>query len=255
MASLISFLVILVISTIVVRIATVALTLTGISRDMARFQALSAFTGVGFTTSEAEHIVNHPARRRIIALVVRLGSLGLITTVTSLLLTFINASDTQEQITRLLILSVSALGLSLLAMSDWLDHRLTRVIQFFLNRWTNLNIRDYESTLRLTDGYHVGDMMVRGDSWVVDKSLADSGLRNEGIIVLGIYRKDGKYIGAPRGQTELHEGDRLIIYGKEDNLVELDNRLTGAQGDAEHRQAVSDQQDLLRQQEAEDREA
>ena len=42
------------------RIATVALQLTGLSKANARFQARSAFTGVGYTTSEAEDTVNHP---------------------------------------------------------------------------------------------------------------------------------------------------------------------------------------------------
>ena len=41
-------------SIIVVEIATVALRLTGLGRKQARFQALSAFTGTGFTTTEAE---------------------------------------------------------------------------------------------------------------------------------------------------------------------------------------------------------
>ncbi len=57
MITLLSFLATLIFSTLTVRIATVALTMTGIARDVARFQALSAFTGVGFTTTEAESII------------------------------------------------------------------------------------------------------------------------------------------------------------------------------------------------------
>lgn len=40
--------------------------MTGMSLDHARFQARSAFTGTGSTTSEAEAVVTHPARRRIV---------------------------------------------------------------------------------------------------------------------------------------------------------------------------------------------
>ena len=46
-------LLVLFISVLAVRVATTALTLTGISRDLAQFQALSAFTGSGFTTAES----------------------------------------------------------------------------------------------------------------------------------------------------------------------------------------------------------
>lgn len=52
MFAIASLLVVLVLSLLVTRIATVALTHTGLSREVARFQARSAFSGVGFTTSE-----------------------------------------------------------------------------------------------------------------------------------------------------------------------------------------------------------
>lgn len=64
MLSIVSLLLILTLSILITRIATVALTHTGLSREAARFQARSAFTDVGFTTSESEKVVNHPERRR-----------------------------------------------------------------------------------------------------------------------------------------------------------------------------------------------
>ena len=50
----------ILVSLLVTRVAAIALSVTGLSRESARFQARSAFTGVGFTTSEAESVVNHP---------------------------------------------------------------------------------------------------------------------------------------------------------------------------------------------------
>ncbi len=66
MVALISFLLVVTFSLIVERVATVALTLTGLSRDAAQFQARSAFTGAGFTTGEAEQTrtKGRHARRR-----------------------------------------------------------------------------------------------------------------------------------------------------------------------------------------------
>lgn len=58
MVALISFLFVIATSLLITHIAAVALTLTGLSSDIARFQARSAFTGVGFTTKEAEKVVN-----------------------------------------------------------------------------------------------------------------------------------------------------------------------------------------------------
>lgn len=52
-------------SSLIVRAAAIALMMTGMDEKRARFQALSAFSGTGFTTREAEFVINHPKRRRI----------------------------------------------------------------------------------------------------------------------------------------------------------------------------------------------
>ena len=84
MVAIISLLTVLVLSLLVVRVATVALTLTGLSKQLARFQARSAFTGSGFTTTESEKVVHHPVRRRIIMLLMLLGNAGIVTAMSSL---------------------------------------------------------------------------------------------------------------------------------------------------------------------------
>lgn len=59
-------LIISLVSFLITRVTTVALTVTGMAKESARFQARSAVSGVGFTTSESEAVVNHPLRRRIV---------------------------------------------------------------------------------------------------------------------------------------------------------------------------------------------
>ena len=66
MIPVVSLLLVLTFSLVVTRIAAVALVHTGLGLEAARFQARSAFTGVGFTTDESESLVNHPVRRRIV---------------------------------------------------------------------------------------------------------------------------------------------------------------------------------------------
>lgn len=60
---IVAFLTVLALSLTITRVATLVLAMTGLSWEAARFQARSAFTGTGFTTSEAESIVSHPVRR------------------------------------------------------------------------------------------------------------------------------------------------------------------------------------------------
>src|SRR3954451_18264435 len=127
MVALITVLVIVVFSLLITRVATVALSLTGMSRESARFQARSALTGVGFTTSEAEDVVTHPVRRRIVGGLMLLGSAGLVTAVGSLILSFGGAHNAQKT-ERALILVVGLFVLWLVSRSQWVDMRLSRII-------------------------------------------------------------------------------------------------------------------------------
>ena len=69
--------VIFTISTILVRIASTIMRLTGLPDNVARFQSLSAMTGTGFTTRESELIVNYPIRRRVLMTLMIIGNLAL----------------------------------------------------------------------------------------------------------------------------------------------------------------------------------
>ena len=93
MTGAITLLFVLTISVLLTRFGSVALRQTGLSTQVARFQALSAFTGTGFTTPESESIVNHPLRRRIVALLMIIGNLGLVTVLATVILTFIDARE------------------------------------------------------------------------------------------------------------------------------------------------------------------
>lgn len=64
MGPLISLFIIVFLSVIITKIGARALIKTGLARDAAVFQARSAFTGVGYTTREAEKVTSHPDRRR-----------------------------------------------------------------------------------------------------------------------------------------------------------------------------------------------
>lgn len=252
MTALISLFIAIILSALVTRIATVALGLTGLSHEIARFQSLSAFSGVGFTTSESEHIVNHPARRHILILVIRLGNIGVVTVISSLVLTFVNATNSTEQTTRLILLVTGLIFLFLLARSDWLDTHLSNLIQTILTRYTELEVQDYASLLGIQDGYRLAEIDVQSDSWLADKTLAEANIMAEGVLIVGIYRPNGNYVGAPQGETSIHAKDRLVMYGHDDAISQISQRLHGRAGDQAHREAKSKQSSVLEQQRAKD---
>ncbi|MFW6171384.1 MAG: potassium transporter TrkA, partial [Planctomycetota bacterium] len=119
MLAILSLLIVITLALVITRIASSALSLTGLSADVARFQARSAFTGCGFTTTEAEDMVRHPLRRRIIMLMMLLGNAGLVTSISTLLLSFVNVSTTLTGLARGSFLVAGLLTLFLIARSRW----------------------------------------------------------------------------------------------------------------------------------------
>jgi len=240
MAAILALLFALTFSMLATRIGAIALTHTGLSRESARFQARSAFTGVGFTTSESESLVNHPVRRRILMILMLLGNAGIVTAVSSLILTLLefDREGGARPTVKIALLGGGLAGLWAVTNSKWVDRRLRRLVARALERFTSLDVRDYASLLQLTGDYRVMELLIRPEDWLANKSLADSRLRAEGITVLGIHRQSGKYIGSPAGETCIHPHDRLLVYGRVQSLDKLDVRGKGWRGDVEHYGAV-----------------
>lgn len=237
MIALLTFFLIVVASLLATRLATVALTLTGMSQQVARFQARSALSGTGFTTSESQAVVNHPVRRRIIMFLMLIGSAGLITAVATLSISFVG-QDTSTSVSRLSLLVLGCLVLLILARSSAVSRAISRLFGWLLTRYTDLELRDYAGLLHLADGHSVLELHVDEGAWLCSRTLGELELREEGLAVLGIDRASGTYIGAPRGSTEIRPGDTLIGYGDHDALVELSARQPGPEGDRMHEEAV-----------------
>lgn len=253
MIAIVSLLVVLTLSILVTRIASVALTHTGLSRESAKFQARSAFTGVGFTTTESEKVVNHPIRRRILLLLMLLGNAGVVTAVSSLILSFVNLGGTGTLMWRIVLLVTGIVLLWAFASSRWVDQRISNLVSKALKRYTQLGIQDFAKLLHLAGDYQVTELQVKSGDWMAGKTLSELGLRNEGIMVLGLTRLDGRYIGAPDGGTAIDANDVLILYGRAGVLKDLDDRKPGFMGFVAHQQQVADQQKVARKEKEADR--
>ena len=252
MIAIITLLVVILISLTGMRVATVALTLTGMSREVARFQARSAFTGVGFTTAESEQVVNHPVRRRILMILMLMGNAGIVTAISSLILAFVERGQGWEQLARLSVLVVGVLIMFLIARSNWLTQRLDRAIGLALQKWTTLDTRDYASLLRLQDDFTIIEIRIGPDDWVVDRDLAELDLHSEGITVLGIQRAGGGYVGVPTGTSRIHPGDTVVLYGRADAVTEIDQRRSGDEGNRAHSEAVDKERRRMQSQKREE---
>jgi uncharacterized protein with PhoU and TrkA domain len=98
----------------------------------------------------------------------------------------------------------------------------------------------------------VKELSVKEGDWVANKSLGACCLNQEGIIVLGIYRNNGNYVGAPKDETMIYPEDQLILYGRSNALRELDTRHADATGEEAHGRAVVEQQRHISEQDAQE---
>jgi hypothetical protein len=242
---ILSLLFVLGLSLLVTRVATVALIHTGMGREAARFQARSAFTGVGFTTGEAEAVLNHPVRRRIVMALMLLGSIGIVSALVSLMVSVADMSGVGHEgpcpywRSELAAMAGGLVFLLFLASSSWVDRHLGRTISWSLRRFTDLDVRDYASLLHLRDDYGVAELAVGPGDWIAGKTLGEVRLAGEGLIVLGVECPGHHFIGAPGSDTEIRAGDTLVIYGRAASVASLDCRDAGGEGDRCHVDAVT----------------
>lgn len=246
MLALFSLLTIIILSIVVVRIGAIALELTGLSSEVASFQAQSAFSGVGFTTTESEVIVTHPVRRRIIRILILLGGAGITSSIATLILTFIGQTGRSVLIRGGILLC----GLGVIfffARSKYIYRIMKKIIIKALGRWTRLHIYDYEQMLGLSKGYTISRISVKENSWLSNRKLKELNLKEEGMLVLAIYRRvnaEEKYIGIPTGEIEIRPGDVLICYSRQEVSKDLSQRCKGMDGDKQHKEKIEEEQKL-----------
>jgi len=226
MTSTISLLVFVLLSTVILRIGATALRLTGVSRDLARFQAHSSFFLAGFTTSESEHVVNHPVRRRIIMALMCAGYIGVGTLVSTAVVSFIGTStDNNSWLdsawTRLGVIIVGLLTIWLFLRTRIVNLGLEYVITWALQRFTDLHVLDYARLLHVSHDYIIAEIPVTKEDWFEGQSLAELRLNKRELLVLGIERADNSYEGAPGGETVSRAGDTMVVYGLHQVISEL----------------------------------
>ena len=198
-------------SFLVVRAGAIALMMTGIDPQKASFQALSAFTRTGFTTKEAELVLNNPKRRRIITWLIIIGNAGLIT----IIVTGTSSLTTSQGYEIPITIGGLIIGTYLL----YVLFRHTGLIRiwegFIQNRLVKSNVFEEsitEDLLHFIEGYGVVRISVNQNSPLAGHSIRESFSPETQLWIVGIERaKD--WISLPRPRELMKEGDRLVVYG------------------------------------------
>ncbi|MEP4076869.1 TrkA C-terminal domain-containing protein [Haloferula sp.] len=226
--SLIALLAIVVVALLIVQLGANALVLTGMSQAAARFQASSAFFGVGFTTLESEMVIDHPVRRRIILYLIISGNIGLTSALATLIVTMVK--NEAAGISFLLILFLilgGVVAFGLLMNVGWIKRPMDTLMTKMLKKAGVIEALDYEVLLHVKDGFSVSEVEVEEAHLFAGKALSESRPSDHGLVVLGIHRKDGLFIGAPDKNERIEVGDVIMIYGAEKTVRRITGGLEG----------------------------
>ena len=209
--------VVVFISVMIRKVAAVALQLTGLDKPTANFQALSALTGTGFTTREAELVVNHPMRRKIISVLMITGNAGMVVVVAGLVSSFLAVSSLWA-VLWFMGLAVALYAIFKVATQNRIARSLSKKIEEKLRERFKLQERAIGRVLDLGKDFGIAEITLHEGSPSVGKTLATSDLGKKKILVLAIEREEEKILVA-RGNHKLRAGDNLICYG---SFTEMD---------------------------------
>jgi hypothetical protein len=207
------------ISMLVVRAAAIALMLTGLDRHKAIFQALSAFTGTGFTTREAERVINHPVRRSIISWLMIFGNAGLVAVIITATSSLMGSKGYNLPLT-VVIIVVGLVLIYKVATSAGFIRSWERIVEERLVKHPAFEEEGAEDLLHFMEGYGLVRLIVTEASSLSGKTIGEVRESVDKITVLGIER--GKtWLSNPKGTERFAAGDRVVVYGNLETLNSL----------------------------------
>jgi hypothetical protein len=212
-------LIIVLFTFLVIRAATIGLMLTGLDKRKAQFQVLSAVSGTGFTTKEAESVVNHPTRRRIITWLIIFGNAGAITVITTITSSFIASKGFSLPI-NIFVLLVGIAIIVFIATRTVFVKRFESYIEKRLAKLPAFEEGTTEDLLHLLEGFGLIKAIIKEDSPYIEHSVAEIISKSNKTLILGVER-GSEWIPTPISSERLENGDKLVVYGPLKTLKQM----------------------------------
>lgn len=215
---------IILVYVIFIEIFTIIFRLTGLTIDKARFQVISLFTNSGFTTQEAELIVNSRIRRKIANITMLSGFILNVTVISVLVNVFITLGSAQSSDILKFFLFIGGFFIIVFILKK------LKVFEFlfrgFVERVTNRVI--YGSGTNIIEVLdHVGKnsivqvQVINLPDVLMDKTLEKSDIRQTfSINVLAIIRAGETNANVTKDDMIIKD-DKVIVFGKIQNIKKL----------------------------------
>ncbi len=140
---------------LILEVASVMLSLTGLDRDTARFQAISIITASGYTTSESELVARHPIRRKIAMFLMISGTIALAFIISILVRILGKGLSGPEEV----FLTIAVLlGIYIIFHNPVIAGLADRYLEKQLTKQSYLNRRSAEEVLKLDDNFSIAEV-------------------------------------------------------------------------------------------------
>ncbi len=215
-SAIVPMILIIIIFFFVVRIATIILKLTGLDENVARFQAISAFTGTGFTTREAEFVLEDPIRKKTVTVLMILGKVGIVSVIAGIFLSF-GGDNLAGEAGKVGVLIAFILFLYKLTTLKGFSRALNRFIEQKIVARGFIKQKTLEELFCLPRGYGIAKLTISKEAYENSLTLSEAGFIKKNILVLCIERKSG-LVPFPHAEDKLKDGDKLLCYGLLKNI-------------------------------------
>ncbi|WP_046175435.1 TrkA C-terminal domain-containing protein [Domibacillus indicus] len=206
----------LLIVVLVIEISVIAFVLTGLEKEVARYQAISMLTGTGFTTDESQLIIDHPVRRRISMFLILFGAFSLAVIISAIS----NILSDDLRLTELMVISGVLFVIFIVGKTPLTKKHLEHRFQYEMKKNLDISELPIKEALFLNEDDLVTDIVV------------DENTRLDGEKVKNVFEQgqDANLLFIKRGEVNIREdlaeetieaGDKLYVYGNRQVIEKL----------------------------------
>jgi hypothetical protein len=193
---------------LIIEISVDVLIITGLEREVARFQAVSMLTATGFTTKESELIARHPIRRKVSIFLILFGVFSL-----AVLIACITQVLTEKFRVPQLILITSFFGILYLAIKNkTINEKLKGKFVKDLKEEFELDELPIQEILYTSKADLFTGIEITENSPYINNTFPDIVPPEEDIMLLLVRRGEHK-IRESQQEYLIQEADILYVYG------------------------------------------
>lgn len=200
---------------LVIEIGVMLFHMTGLDKEIARYQVISMLTGTGYTTQESALIIDHPIRRRISSGLILFGYFSLAVIISSIA----NLLSNDLRIELLFIIIAVLLTALLIFRNKKIFGSLENRFEHEMDTEYNLHDWPMKTALALDEDEMVAIIDIKPDSKYIGSKGKTLVEENRDIVLL-IIRRGDEILRFDLFEVELQAGDKVMIIGNEEIIKE-----------------------------------